>query len=95
MQFEWDPAKAESNRRKHGVTFEEAASVFFDPNGLAVPDAEHSSQEDRWVRIAMSVYARIVLVVHTERVRDGEEITRIISARKASNKEKRVYFGQR
>ena len=80
--------------RKHGVTFEEAASVFFDPNGLEFSDTYRD--EPRWHRIAISAYSRVLLVVHTERVRDGkEEVTRIISARKANKKERRAYFGER
>ena len=95
MKFEWDSKKADENLRKHGVTFEEAASAFFDPNGVETPDATHSNHEQRWVRVAMSVYARAVLVVHTERDANAEEITRIISARKANKKERQVYFGER
>ena len=73
MIFEWDPAKAKVNHRKHGVTFEEAASTFFDPNGFEVQDVHHSDDEQRWIRIAISAFSRLLLVVHTEREKHGQE----------------------
>ena len=85
--FEWDAPKALSNRRKHGVTFEEAASAFADPLSRTIPDPDHSEKEDRSILIGQSKRGRIVIVVHTER---GDRI-RIISARVASRREKREH----
>lgn len=93
MRFEWHERKAQANLKKHGVTFEEAASVFFDPNGIDIPDDAHSTEKElRSRRLALSVYTRVLLVVHTQRLNDGEEITRIINARQASKKERAFYF---
>lgn len=86
-RFEWDPVKAQANRAKHGVTFEEAATVFSDPLVLLQVDLEHG--EARQVAIGQSRFsARVLFVVHIE-VEDG--VIRIISARKATKHEKRSY----
>jgi len=87
LTFEWDERKAGSNRRKHGVTFEEAATAFGDPLSLTIPDPAHSSEEERFVLIGESVWGRLLVVVHTER---GENL-RLISARLAKANERRVY----
>jgi len=89
--FEWDPRKAKSNRRKHGVTFEEAATAFLDPDGLDGEDLEHSEVETRRLRLAKSSLGRVLLIAYTVRRRNDEEITRIISARRASRKERKRY----
>jgi uncharacterized DUF497 family protein len=89
--FEWDPKKAESNRRKHGVSFEEAATAFLDPDGLDGEDLEHSTSEARRLRLAKSSLGRVLLTAYTIRRRNDEEITRIISARRASRKERKRY----
>ncbi len=95
MKFEWDAAKAKTNLEKHGIAFEEAATIFFDVHGLEIPDEKHSSDESRSLRLGMSLHSRILLVVYTERTRgDHEEIIRIISARKAGKKERSLYFGR-
>lgn len=86
--FEWDPAKAVANARKHGVSFEEATSIFSDPNYLLQPDAEHL---DRFTAIGISGLLRILVVVHIER---GRRI-RIISARKAKRQEATTYEKRR
>ena len=86
-QFEWDRAKAKANRRKHGITFEEAASVFADPDAIVEYDARHSMVEDRWRLIGLSSRRRILAVVYTRR----HEAFRIISARRASKAESRRY----
>jgi len=85
--FEWDPQKAKSNLIKHGVSFEEASTAFQDTLSLTIDDPLHSIDEDRVVLIGMSNKNRLLVVVHTER---GDNI-RIISARKATKKERKNY----
>ena len=87
LEFEWDAAKSRANIKKHGVSFEESATVFGDPNSLTIPDAQHSGTEKRWVILGRSIAGRLLVVVYTER---GERI-RLISARPASRKERLVY----
>ncbi|MEC4675258.1 MAG: BrnT family toxin [Nitrospirota bacterium] len=89
--FEWNASKAEANLAKHGVSFEEAASVFLDSNGLDGPDLNHSVQEARYLRLGRSSQGRILMVAYTvRRNSDGENI-RLISARRASQKERKGY----
>lgn len=85
--FRWDPAKARLNLRKHGVSFEEAASVFKDPLSITVPDPDHSYDEERFVLLGLSRHNRLLVVVHT----DIEDAIRIISAREADRQERRQY----
>ena len=85
--FEWNPNKAETNFKKHGVSFEEAASVLFDPLSLTVPDPLHSGAENRFIITGLSDRQRHLVVVHTDR---GDKI-RIISARLATPSERRKY----
>ena len=88
--FEWDAAKAAANLRKHGVSFDEAATVFADPDALDGPDLAHST-EARFLRLGHSVSGRVLMVAPTVRgVSNGEKI-RIISARRASRKERAAY----
>jgi len=87
VNFEWDPAKARTNRRKHRVTFEEAATVYGDTLALTYPDPDHSFSEQRLITVGMSNAKRVLIVAHTER---GESI-RIISARKATQHERKHY----
>jgi hypothetical protein len=90
--FSWDAQKAISNYKKHGVFFEEAATVFSDPDGLDWEDAKHSSFEQCSKRPGVSSAARVLLVVYTvRRARDGQETIRIIGARQASRKERTAY----
>lgn len=90
--FEWDPAKAKANRSKHGVSFEQAATVFRDPRMISLADDEHSDEEDRWVTIGMDNLASLLVVIHTYRSElDGDFRIRIISARKAKRYEMRQY----
>ena len=89
--FDWDPRKAESNRRKHGVSFEEAATAFLDPKGLDGDDLDHSEIETRRLRLAKSGMRRVLLVAYTIRRKNDEETTRIISARRASRNERKRY----
>lgn len=85
--FEWDPAKAKANLRSHGISFEEASTVFGDTRSITVHDPLHSDAEDRFVDIGMSAKLRILVVVYTER---GGHV-RIISARTATPKERKIY----
>ncbi len=85
--FEWDPKKAESNARKHGVTFDEASTVFGDPLGLLMPDPDHSLNEERYLVLGMSNQQRLLVVAVAER----PPRTRLISARRAKPREWRRY----
>ena len=85
VQFVWDPRKAAGNQRKHGVSFEEASTVFGDPLALTIPDTAHSVGEQRFVTVGRSAQQRMVVVVHADR--DGT--LRIISARLATPRERR------
>ena len=85
--FEWDGKKAESNARKHGLTFEEATTVFGDPLGLLMPDPDHSRGEERYLLLGMSTQRRLLVVAFTERA----PRTRLISARRATRRERRRY----
>jgi uncharacterized protein len=86
-KFEWDVRKAESNARKHGVTFEEASTVFGDPLSLLKPDPDHSNGEERYLLLGMSIRQRLIVVVFAE----TQTWTRLISARPATRREKRQY----
>ena len=87
LTFEWDERKARSNLGKHGVTFEEAATVFGDRLSLTIPDPEHSLTEERYITMGKALTGKLLVVVHTDR---GDNI-RIISARRASRPERRFY----
>ena len=87
LELEWDPDKAEANLRKHGVAFDEAASVFGDPLGRLVEDPEHSRDEERLVLFGRSSAGRLLAVMHTER---GVAV-RLISAREMTPRERRQY----
>lgn len=89
IQFEWGKAKAALNIEKHGVTFEEAQSVFYDELAVQFFDEEHSSEEERFLLLGMSANARLLLVCHCER--EQGNIIRIISARKATKREVTFY----
>lgn len=86
-QFEWDPAKAEANLKKHGVTFEEAVTVFADPLALNMADPSHSADEQRYIVLGRSTQDQVLIVAYAER---GER-TRIISARTATRRERHDY----
>ena len=90
LEFEWDQGKATANVHKHGVSFEEAITIFSDPNAITIADAEHSDAEDRFVDIGLSANGRVLVVVHTERGRS----VRIISCRKATPAERSQYEQQ-
>jgi len=89
IKFDWDPAKAASNLRKHGVSFEEAQSVFYDELAVQFYDDSHSTDDDRFLMLGMSSGAHLLLVCHCER--DGGGVIRIISARKATKQESTFY----
>ncbi len=90
--FEWDPSKALANQKKHGVTFERAASVFSDPNALSRYDDSHSQDEERWVTLGLDRSALLLVVSHTyQEVGQADLKIRIISARKATKTEIKQY----
>ena len=90
--FDWDPGKAKSNLKKHGVAFEEAQSVFYDDFAIQFYDEESSASEDRFILLGTSNKSNILIVCHCER-KDGDVI-RIISARKATKNERKSYEGE-
>ena len=90
--FTWDARKATRNLEKHGVSFEEAATVFADPDALEWEDLEHSHYENRYKRLGVSALGRMLILVYSyRRMKDGKEILRIITARRASPKERKAY----
>jgi len=89
MNFVWDENKAAINATKHGVTFQEAATVFDDCDALCMYDPDHSEEEDRFIMLGMSTTARILVVCHC--YRENDEQIRIISARKATKNETSTY----
>jgi uncharacterized DUF497 family protein len=91
-RFTWDPVKDRTNQHKHGISFDEAKSVFLDENGKLIDDPDHSESEDRFVIMGLSHKFRILMVCHCYRSNDNE--IRIISARKASTSETRFYKGE-
>ena len=92
--FEWDPRKAKDNLAKHKVSFQRAAAIFFDPFALSIFDDEHSLDEDRWITLGKDNNSVLIVVSHTFRKIDPNTFTiRLISARKATRKERRHYEG--
>jgi uncharacterized protein len=90
LTFEWDKEKSASNRAKHGISFEEAQTVFLDENALLIHDPDHSGGEDRFVLLGLSVKFRVLVVCHC--YRKSNEVIRIISARKATRTEQKRYW---
>ena len=90
FRFEWDAAKNIENKRKHGVSFEEAQAVFLDENALLIHDPDHSGDEDRFVLLGLSATIRLLAVCHC--YRKSDEVIRIISARKATSNEQKRYW---
>lgn len=88
MRVDWDEQKAAANLAKHGVSFNEGATVLGDSLGWTYPDPDHSESEHRWVTIGASESGRVLVVSHTG---EGEQAARIISARRATSKERRFY----
>jgi uncharacterized DUF497 family protein len=89
LSFEWDSKKAELNEAKHGVSFDEAKTVFYDERALIIADPDHSKLEERFVIMGMSALSRVLIVVHC--FRSNRNVIRIISARKAGTKEMQPY----
>ena len=89
LTFEWNDQKASENKRKHGVSFDEAKSAFLDENARLIPDPEHSDGEDRFVLLGLSIRLRLLLVCHC--YREERNVIRIISARKADRSERKQY----
>ena len=90
ITFEWDSSKAKQNRRKHGISFEEAQSIFYDEFAIQFFDEEHSDGEERFLMLGLSNQIRLLIVVHCVR---EEDIIRIISARPATRSEQEFYRG--
>ncbi len=93
MRFEWDEAKSRQNRRKHGVSFEEAQTVSLDENALRFFAPDQSADEDRFLMLGVGGHLRVLVVCHCHR--DAERIIRIISARKADKQEEMSYWNGR
>ena len=89
IQFEWDSRKAAANLKKHGVTFDQARTVFFDEHAKLIDDPDHSDEEDRFVLLGISSSLKVLLVCHC--YREEGNVIRIISARKASTQETKQY----
>lgn len=89
IEFEWDDAKDVANQRKHGVAFEEAATSFYDPLGLEMPDEVHSKNEERWLRLGLSGAHRLLVTIFVERA----DRVRIVSSRVANARERKQYEG--
>ena len=87
MRFEWDPKKAAANLNKHGVSFQEAATVFGDSLAISFQDPDHSEEEERQITFGLSIQKRLIVVSHTQR----KDRTRIISARPIDRKERVIY----
>ena len=89
INFEWDTNKNEINKKKHGIAFEEAQSVFYDENALVIDDPEHSKEEERFIILGFSTKANLLVVCHC--YRESDSVIRIISARKATKTERTYY----
>ena len=93
FSFVWDECKDRQNQKKHGVSFEEAQSVFFDDAAREFFDPDHSEVEERFLLVGRSYRLRVLLICHC--YRESESVIRIISARRATNRERTVYHGGR
>jgi uncharacterized DUF497 family protein len=92
MRIIWDENKNQDNIKKHHISFEEAKTVFYDPNGKLIGDPDHSDNEDRFIILGLSNKLRLLVVCHC--YRENDETVRIITARKATRKETKYYGGQ-
>jgi uncharacterized DUF497 family protein len=92
MRIIWDENKNRENIRKHNVSFEEAQTVFYDPNGKLIDDPDHSDEEDRYIILGLSKILHLLVVCHC--YRENDETIRIISARKATTNESKYYGGK-
>ena len=93
LRFEWDENKNRLNRKKHSISFEEAATIFLDEDGLLIPDPDHSDIEERFILIGTSRKADLLTVVHC--LRESETVIRIISARRATRNESNQYYSKK
>ena len=93
IKFDWDAAKAALNINKHGISFDEAKTVFFDENAKVIHDPEHSDDEERFIILGLSVNVRMLVIIHCYRKND--RIIRLISARKATQNESMQYHGDK
>ncbi len=92
LRLEWDPKKDAANQRKHGISFDEATTVFSDERALLIDDPDHSDDEERFILLGLSASLRTLVVCHC--YREAEGVIRLISARKASRKERSEYAGR-
>jgi uncharacterized DUF497 family protein len=92
VRYEWDEEKNISNMTKHGISFDEAVTVFLDENLMIMADEDHSVDEERFIIIGLSKHPRLLVVCHC--YKESDEVVRIISARKATKTEERVYRGK-
>ena len=90
LRFDWDERKQKTNISKHGVSFEEARTVFYDENAIQYFDPDHSEDEDRFLLLGISIKPQVLIVCHC--FRESETLVRIISARKADKSEEQVYW---
>ena len=90
LRFEWNRGKVTENKRKHGVSFQEAESIFYDEYAILIDDPEHSVDEDRFLLLGLSSAVRTLVVAHC--YRESDEVIRIISARKATRTEQKTYY---
>lgn len=91
IEFEWNPLKAASNKKKHGISFEEAKSVFYDEFAVQFYDSDNSETEERFLMLGLSNESRVLLICHCEK--EAGDLIRIISARKATKNERKLYKG--
>jgi len=92
FRFDWNPAKARENVRKHGISFDDAQTVFADEQAILLDDPDHSTDEDRFALLGLSAPLRVLVVAHC--YREGDSVVRIISARKATRTERAQYDAQ-
>ena len=93
LKFDWDKSKALLNKKKHGISFEEAVTVFYDDDALEFHDPDHSEDEDRFFMVGLSFRTRVLLVSHC--IRETGSLIRIISARKATRQEAEKYWEEK
>ena len=89
LRFEWDEAKNRANRKRHGISFEEARSAFLDESARLIADPDHSEEEDRFILLGLNIQLRLLVVCHC--YREADDVIRIISARRADLSERREY----
>jgi len=93
LRFDWDANKERANQKKHGVSFEEARTVFYDEDAIQFFDPDHSQDEDRFILLGLSLQPRVLVVCHC--FKESESVVRIISARRADKDEEREYWKRR